>query len=259
MADIIGSRAHHGAVYNLVDPAPPTNRELVDLMEAHYGVEAGRFVEPRRARGGDGEDSERKLNSSMRKLHSYVLDPPAFDRTNVAGIEASFGRRWPRWDAASIGRVMDFAQRAGWRERWPMSDVPVPDDPYEVYFNVFLPEQFERVGCSEMVDLNTTLRFIVDGAPGGEWGLCFERGRLVRVRRGASGVREDFAYRMGVETFWDIASARVDPQEAFIAGRVEVSGDVEQALKMGMIFRQLNSEHPYTRGPGAPCEESAHV
>lgn len=259
MADVIGSPAHHGAVYNLVDPAPPTNRELLELIEACYGATAGRFVEPGTVSGPHADEAERKLCSSMRRLRPYLLDPPEFDRDNVASAEARFGRRWPRWDGASIGRVIAFARQTGWGRHPAPGDVDSAHDPYDQYFHDVLPEQLERSGCSEMVGLTTTLRFIVDGVDNGEWSLHFDGGRLARVRRGANGVHEDFAYRMGVEAFWGIVSARLDPQEAFIGGRVEVTGDVERALKMGMVFRQIYSEHPYTPGPAAPCEESVHA
>ena len=114
-----------------------------------------------------------------------------------------------------------------------------------------------RSTISEMTDLTTTLRFIIDGTPNGEWTCRFEQGRLVQVRRGVNGVTEDFAYRLSAPHFWDIVSARTDPQQAFIEGHVEVSGDIEQALKMGMILRQLNSDHPYTPQPAGALLENA--
>ena len=259
MTDIIDSPAHHGRVYNLVDAHPPTHRELLQSIEAYYGVPVAHYVEPGAAADAPAGDPTRDFHISIHGSQPYFLAPPEFDRTNVAAAEAHFSRPWPRWDRASIARVIDYARRAGWRAR---ASAPAPAmttqiDQLDAYFQHFLPEQVARSTISEMTDLTTTLRFIIDGTPNGEWTCRFEQGRLVQVRRGVNGVTEDFAYRLSAPHFWDIVSARTDPQQAFIEGHVEVSGDIEQALKMGMILRQLNSDHPYTPQPAGALLENA--
>lgn len=113
------------------------------------------------------------------------------------------------------------------------------------YFENFLPQQFARWPLSDMECLSASFSFAIADVTDGEWLLRFREGRLADVLRGGKGPRADFGYRMGEGAFWDLVSGRVEPQEIFLDGRAEVTGDMEQALKMGVLLAQFIREHPY--------------
>lgn len=119
------------------------------------------------------------------------------------------------------------------------------------FFEEFLPAHLGDRALAGMEQLSTTFRFAVEGEGGGDWLCRLREGRLAGVeRRGGAGEAE-FAYRMGVGAFFEIVGALTDPQDVFLEGRAHVEGDVEKALKMGMILHQFNREHPYFAGPEA--------
>ena len=80
----------------------------------------------------------------------------------------------------------------------------------------------------------------------------FEQGRLKSVLRSGNGIQEQFGYRLEAGTFLSIVAAQLDPQEAFLSGRIELHGDIERALKMAMVLHQFNGESPYIRQSESP-------
>lgn len=257
IAHVAGSPSRQGVVYNIVDPAPITNQCLLDVLQSYYGVTGCRFVAPGQISHTDMTETERSFAVASRSLRAYILGPSRFDRPNTAAVEKELATPCPAWDHAAIHRLIDVARRNAWGRRSPCRSRPPALDPVSAYFESFLPDRLPRSGLAEMTSLTTTFRFIVDDVADGEWVCSFQEGRLAGIKRGANGVKEDFAYRMGSPAFFDIVSARVDPQEVFLEGRAEVSGDIEQALKMGMIFQQFNREHPYLSGAGG-AESANH-
>jgi hypothetical protein len=62
-------------------------------------------------------------------------------------------------------------------------------------------------------------------------------------------------YRLDDATFADIIGARLTPQAAFFARRIEVRGHIEKALKLAVLFGHFVKEFPYC--PQSP-REMAH-
>jgi len=50
-------------------------------------------------------------------------------------------------------------------------------------------------------------------------------------------------------------SGAADPQEIFLGGHAEVSGDTEKALKLAMILHAFSREFPCRPGHGDPRVE----
>ena len=115
------------------------------------------------------------------------------------------------------------------------------------FFDEFLPARLGGEPLAGMGDLSTSFRFVVDGVENGRWLCRVREGRLVGVWRGGNDAG-DFTYRMDIDAFFDIVGAQVDPQDVFLEGRAHVEGDIERALKMGVILHQFNREHPYRAG-----------
>jgi nucleoside-diphosphate-sugar epimerase len=241
IAAVIDEPTRHGAVYHVINPRPPTLGTFVAALEAYHGVRGCQFVE-QRDEAFLGE-RERGFSRSIRELAPYLFDAPEFARDNTARVEAASAGPCPDWSGEVLARLLKFAAAARWGKQ--KEEPPMVSEPVARFFEVFLPAQVPKSALAGLPWLTTTFRFIVDGHPNGEWVCSFEEGRLARVRRGAERGGEHFVYRMGVGAFWDIVGAKVDPQEVFLSGRAEVSGDYEQALKFGMVLTQFNREHPY--------------
>ncbi|MCA9310193.1 MAG: SDR family oxidoreductase [Phycisphaerales bacterium] len=249
MADIIEHPDLQGRIYHHVHPDPPTNAEIRTAIEAAFDLAGGVFVDPDTVAEHDLNDIERSFNNAIRVIRPYLTDAVTFRRANVAAVEDRFARTCPRWDGDAFRRLIDFAAAARFG-RSPARDAVAPAPlaeahPCAVYFEQYLPHRVADSRIARLAALTTTVRFAITGVPDGEWVCRFDAGQLVEVRRGCNGLREDFTYRTGLDGFWDVVTARVDPQQVFLEGRAELSGDIEQALKMGVILREFNLEHPW--------------
>lgn len=245
IAEIVAQPRHHGSTYHLVHPDPPTTRMIQTAIEQYFDIGGGRFVEPGRFDPGDLSDIERSFHSLMGPLRPYLMDSPVFDRSRIEQVERSTGIECPGWNMESLHRLFRYAQRTRWGRRRP--DTVRPDSACAEYFENFLPTRIAASQVAQLAAISTTVRFVIEDVVDGQWVCRFEQGRLTEVHRGCNGLCEDFTYRTREAPFWRIVSGEADPQQVFLNGDAEISGDVEKALKMGMVLRAFNREHPCDR------------
>lgn len=250
---VVDTRWCRGRVFNLVHPSPRSNRWLLDQVQAFHGVEGGRFVSHGEWRESLPTLAERSLAAAMGPLRAYLDRSCEFERTNTALLEGDGLGACPMWDEASVRRVVAMAEGDP-----TMAGSCRAGDPAGVvaaFFDEFLPARLGGEPLAGMGDLSTSFRFVVDGVENGRWLCRVREGRLVGVWRGGSDAG-DFTYRMDIDAFFDIVGAQVDPQDVFLEGRAHVEGNIERALKMGMILHQFNREHPYRVGAERPGERA---
>ena len=74
--------------------------------------------------------------------------------------------------------------------------------------------------------LNGTLRFVLTGKDG--FSL------LARFGRASDGQEPDCAIALDQETYADLQSGVLSPQDAFLGGRVQVEGDMQMAISLAL-------------------------
>jgi nucleoside-diphosphate-sugar epimerase len=242
MAHIIGRPHLHGRVYHLVHPNPPTNDRIKRAFEEQFGIGGGRFVAPETFDADDLNEHEQRFYEISRSIEHYFVDTPTFLRPNADAVEEESGTHCPTYDAAAIRRLVAYAQRAEWGR--PKKSERDGTSPVAAYFESFLPTYVSKSEVARLTAVSTTMRFVIDDEPNGQWVCRFDRGQLEMVHRGEDGVQEDFGYRATRDVFWEAIGGKVHPQELFLSGRAEVFGDVEQALKMAMILHAFTREWP---------------
>ena len=102
----------------------------------------------------------------------------------------------------------------------------MPESPKE-----FFETLGTRVDPAKAAGLNASYRFDIDGA--GSW--------LVEVDDGKVSVSEqdgeaDTIITTSAETFMKIASGEQNPTSAYMSGKLKVSGDMGQAMKLQKLF-----------------------
>lgn len=239
---IVARPSLHGHVYHVAHPSPPTNAEIKTALEEHFGVAGGRFIAPEQTPTDDWNEYERQFYDVSRPVEHYFVDTPTFQRARADAAEAEVGVRCPTYDVAALRRLLAYAQQAQWGRR-PAS-VRGGASPCATYFERFLPRYVAQSRVARLTALTTTMRFVIEDEPNGEWVCRFDRGQLRAVHRGVNGVHEAFGYRTTRDVFWEAIGGRVHPQELFLSGRAELLGDVEQALKMAMILYAFAQEFP---------------
>ncbi len=86
------------------------------------------------------------------------------------------------------------------------------------------PQRFQGIGA--------TYKFIVEGPGGGTW--CVHCKTPVSVAEGEGGA--DCTVAVGAADFIELANRRLNPQVAFLSGKIRLSGDLSLALKLGDLI-----------------------
>jgi hypothetical protein len=150
----------------------------------------------------------------------------------------------PDMDRILLTRLIQFAVADRWgrsRNRKPRGEGRID---CVAYVEHFFPEAVRR-SILARVPIDVTLGLDVRGPSGGRWSFRCAGGEILWLRRwlrpGA-----DVVYRMDVSTFEDIIRGRQTPQDAFLARRIEIEGDLEKALKLAVLFERFVQDCPYT-------------
>jgi putative sterol carrier protein len=90
----------------------------------------------------------------------------------------------------------------------------------------FLPDQAG--------DLSATIQFDLSGEGGGQWHVTIAGGKASV----AEGVAPNAHMTMSVSAadYLAIVNGELDPMQAFMQGKVKITGDVALALKMQQVF-----------------------
>ena len=102
----------------------------------------------------------------------------------------------------------------------------MPESPKEFF------ETLEtRVDPAKAAGLNASYRFDIDGA--GSWLVEVDDGKV--SVSGQDG-EADTIITTSAETFMKIASGEQNPTSAYMSGKLKVSGDMGQAMKLQKLF-----------------------
>lgn len=251
IAHLLGDPASRGRVFHLTHPQPPTNAQIKAALEKHFRLAGGRFVDPALLSCEALTEQERLFADLARPVQHYMLDTPRFTRTHTAAAEKTAAIRCPDYDEEALRRLFCYAQMTNWhdaRRRRSHGRTSNSRSACDAYFHRFLPAHVNTSRIAQITGLTVNIRFTIEdeGDGGGEWICQFERGQLVRVlaAHAASGLDEDFGYRSTLAGFWMGISGRHHPQELFLRGHANITGDVERALKMAMILNAFAREFP---------------
>jgi len=113
----------------------------------------------------------------------------------------------------------------------PPEDI-TPDD----FYLKWLPQQAEaNPGQAEKIkDINAVIQFVIAGDNGGEYVLELQGGKISTRKEKAAAPK--LTVTMSVPDWREINSGRLNPQMAFMSGKLKISGDMSLAMKLGTIL-----------------------
>ena len=241
----------HGRTYHLVAPTPVRVREIKDV--------AGQLLQIDGVRWGDGgvprdpSPLEELFLGQLREYWPYLGGDPAFDCRNTRAALPDFPA--PRMDRDLLARLIRFAVADRWgRARGRTAGGRVSIDCAR-YVEQFFPESLRRSSLARL-PIDVTVGLHVRGAGGGRWWFRCGGGQVLHLRRGTERGAE-VVYRMDRPTFEAVVCGRQSPQDAFLARRIEIEGDVEKALKLAVLFGQFVKECPYAPSPHREATDAA--
>lgn len=113
----------------------------------------------------------------------------------------------------------------------------------QTYFEVFLPTLLGQLLIDDLRTLSCSFGIRIAHEDGPPWQLDISEGRLARVERAKEAPACCFV--CDGQTLIEVASAKITPQEAFFAMRVEVEGDMELGLKLSTVLAPFFSRYPF--------------
>lgn len=234
-------------IINVVNPHPPTSREIKRWLERLFAISGGRFT----ASVWPWPDPSR-FEEAFYAAGDVIRD---YFRRN---IEFEHGptdaeRPFVRWvDQEQFAKCIRYAQSKNWRLERHAEFGPAVEgvmcEP-DWYFTDFVARRAPHSTIAQVHTLTAAVRFIVTGKGGGEWTCRYDRGRLAEIRRGPNGLREDFGFRVRREAFDRIIEGARTVQSAYFNGDVDIVGDTLMAMKMVPIIETFLRESPLPANP----------
>jgi putative sterol carrier protein len=88
-----------------------------------------------------------------------------------------------------------------------------------------------RVDPSKAAGMTASYKFVIDGA--GTWHVDVDDGKVTVTEDGGEA---DTTITASDETFMKIARGEQNPTAAYMSGKLKVSGDMGQAMKLQKLF-----------------------
>ena len=88
-----------------------------------------------------------------------------------------------------------------------------------------------RVDPAKAKGMTASYKFNIDGA--GSWNVDVDDGRVTVIENGGEA---DTTISTSDETFMKIAKGEQNPTAAYMSGKLKVSGDLGQAMKLQKLF-----------------------
>ena len=108
------------------------------------------------------------------------------------------------------------------------------------YLEHSLPERMRRSPLAKALPSGMIFVLDVRGREGGTWSCHCDNGRVAVEHGLAKGAT--VTYRLESTTLEQLIRGSQTAQQAFFAGRIDIDGDMEKALKMAMLIEEFLGE-----------------
>jgi thioester reductase-like protein len=239
IASLIASPAWLGRTFHLVPREPVRARLIHDVAAAVLGIEGTQLGHPSAA---TPNGIEAAFLDGVRQYWSYLGAAAMFRDDNIRAAVPHLPP--PRIDRAVLLRQIRFAVANNWgrgRTICPGTAASA-DRRCRQYFEQSFPEQARQSGLARAVGLDILVGFDIKGPGGGQWSCEWRRGEFLGVCPGVAPAAT-VVYRTDRTVFDAILDARFTPQQAFFDQRIKITGDIETALKLAVLFEQFLAEN----------------
>jgi thioester reductase-like protein len=241
----------HGRSYHLTAARPVLARLIKEVAEEVLGIDGVVWA------GSEGLIDPTPLEDifieHLEEYWPYRDGDPVFDQRNTRAALPDLPA--PEIDRPLLERLIRFAVADHWGRRQREDTHPAVSRCAQ-YLEHFFPAAARGSSLARLA-LDVTVGLEVFGPMGGQW-TCRLTPETVSVCRGREALA-DVVYRLDAATLGALVTGSLTLPDAFLARRVEIEGDVERGLKLGVLFDRFVRECPFRPSPEAPdaCVVSA--
>ena len=92
-----------------------------------------------------------------------------------------------------------------------------------------------RFNAAAAAGVNATYQFDLTGDGGGTWQVAVGNGAC-QVAQGSPNDKPNITITMAASDYLDMITGKLNPQMAFMGGKLKIKGDMSLALKMQQLF-----------------------
>jgi thioester reductase-like protein len=243
IVELLAKPRWHGRTFHLTSRSPVSTRLVRDVGAEVLNLSGVEFAGP------EGVEHPCRLEqlflNGIQEYWPYLGGNPAFASVNTNAALPDLP--CPIVDRSMLERLIRFAVANRWgRAARPITEArqrPVPASRCAEYIEQVFPKQARRSRLAREAGLDLTVCIDLRGPGGGQWSCRWKQGELIYAR---SGLDSDAAatYHSDTATFDAVVSGLQTPQEAFFEQRIAITGDLETALKLAVLFGQFIAENP---------------
>ena len=240
IVEIMAKREWHGLTFHLTSRSPTTTRLIRDTGAELLKLQGVEFA----GLGGVEKPSrlEESFGAGIEEYWPYLMGNPRFDSANtVAATKPA-----PPVDRVVLERLIRFAVADRWGRG---ARRPAGRRRSSASFDCgrYIEQEFavqaQNSKLAQEAGIDLTAALDLGGPEGGQWSCEWRQGEFVEVRRGLDEAAS-VTYHTDAATFEAIVKGKQNVQEAFFDQRIAVSGDLETALKLAVLFGQFLAENP---------------
>jgi len=237
-----------GGTFHITNPNPPSNSRLKEVFEQLYHMDGVDYVEPDSFAEREANAWEDALRKGTRSYRPYMFGESSFDQTHTNRLLPDYGRNFPLLDTDYFKRTLIYAMGTNWGRNLPHNRAAQPArledvDYVTAYFSDFLHSKMNRRLISNLKSLQASLHIRIREATPSQWRLRIQDGRLVELECDNEPV--ECAFETSASVFRKVAEGRLSPQKAFFERQVDISGDIEKALKTAAALSLFFDQFPF--------------
>lgn len=246
-ASLLRTPSSIGGVFHLTSAAPMTLERLGELLSAAYPgltLSAARSADFA-ARPPDAR--ERMLDRGLAPYRPYLDCHPRFESNATRRLLDEAVGTAPPLDGDWLRRTIGYCRSVGWGRQ---EDAAAEDSPELAYcrglFDRHLPslDGLQLTSASSDVDVSFEVR--LSDAPAFRRRIEVRAGRIAHVgRNGSDGHPATWSYEVPSAVLRRIATAQLDPREAFFSRQAEIRGDIEAGLGFANLVVELFRRSPF--------------
>jgi len=228
---------------HLTPDKPTTTATLLKAVQQFHNVRGIEFVGPDDVDASERNAFERIFDRETKIVSQYFENDPVFDPSNRRRLIPDFPST--PVDVSMLMRLQAFGKADDWGNVDVENTSDVTFDCID-FFSRHFPAAAANSQRPLLNGLSTFVRFEIRGARNGQWLCRLEDGRVVDIvpaNRRMTGA--DFLYQTDARSFQEIVAGELNVRQAFFDRRINISGDIERALLLAVLFEDLLLESPY--------------